>query len=28
MAHAHQWDDARTKSEIADVEAFFRIPAD
>jgi glycerol-3-phosphate dehydrogenase len=28
MARAHGWDDARTRSEIAEVEAFFRLPRD
>jgi glycerol-3-phosphate dehydrogenase len=26
MAHAHGWDDARMRTEIAEVEAFFRLP--
>jgi glycerol-3-phosphate dehydrogenase len=28
MAKAHAWDDWRTRSEIAEVEAFFRLPRD
>jgi glycerol-3-phosphate dehydrogenase len=26
MARAHGWDDARMRTEIAEVEAFFRLP--
>jgi glycerol-3-phosphate dehydrogenase len=26
MAHAHGWDDWRTRNEIAEVEAFYRLP--
>jgi glycerol-3-phosphate dehydrogenase len=28
MARAHEWDDARMRSEIAEVETFFRLPRD
>jgi glycerol-3-phosphate dehydrogenase len=28
MARVHRWDEARTRSEIAEVEAFFRLPKD
>jgi glycerol-3-phosphate dehydrogenase len=28
MARAHDWDDGRTRSEVADVESFYRFPSD
>jgi glycerol-3-phosphate dehydrogenase len=28
MARAHRWDEARTRNEIAEVEAFFKLPRD